>query len=302
MDLLCVERLSDCRLAERDPVIFEDMRVLQNILNLETLFIPSCNYFGTVQKDIQPFMRKVVTTWMLEVCEEQRCENQVFPLAVNFVDRFLCCCPISRRQLQLVGSVCLLLASKIRQCHALSVDLLCVYTDHSVRPEDMRNWELLVLSKLKWTVTAVTGFDIVDHVLHRVPFSTSHPLTRQHALTLVDLCYIEPEFIQSRPSLLAAASICAAVRGLNPACGSTVLTSVCALTRTEPKAVERIMRHIEVVLATEMASQQQQQASLGPLPGKLPSSTTPTTKVSNVTDADESRQPETPTDVQDVHF
>lgn len=67
MDLLCAERLADCRLAERDRVIFEDMRVLQNLLDLETVYIPACNYFGTVQKDIQPYMRKVVSTWMLEV-------------------------------------------------------------------------------------------------------------------------------------------------------------------------------------------------------------------------------------------
>jgi cyclin D2 len=69
MDLLCVERLADCRLAERDRVIFEDMRVLQNLLDLELVYTPTCNYFGTVQKDIQPFMRKVVSTWMLEVSD-----------------------------------------------------------------------------------------------------------------------------------------------------------------------------------------------------------------------------------------
>jgi cyclin D2 len=69
MDLLCAERLVECRLAERDRVIFEDMRVLQNLLDLETVYTPTCSYFGTVQKDIQPFMRKVVATWMLEVSD-----------------------------------------------------------------------------------------------------------------------------------------------------------------------------------------------------------------------------------------
>ncbi|KDR14730.1 G1/S-specific cyclin-D2 [Zootermopsis nevadensis] len=189
MDLLCAERLADCRLAERDRVIFEDMRVLQNLLDLETVYTPTCNYFGTVQKDIQPFMRKVVSTWMLEVCEEQQCEDQVFPLAVNFLDRFLCICVISRRQLQLVAAVCLLLASKIRQCNSLSVDQLCYYTDHSITPEEIKNWELLVLSKLQWIVTAVTGFDYVDHVLERVDWSKESPLIRRHAHTLVGLCY-----------------------------------------------------------------------------------------------------------------
>lgn len=69
MDLLCVEQLNmtDSCVAERDRVIFDDMRVLDNLLQLERVFMPPCNYFGTVQKDILPFMRKVVATWMMEV-------------------------------------------------------------------------------------------------------------------------------------------------------------------------------------------------------------------------------------------
>nr|CAD7193983.1 unnamed protein product [Timema douglasi] len=184
--------LTDSQFAINDKVIFKDMRVLRNLLDLEPKYIPPCNYFGTVQKDIQPFMRKVVATWMSEVCEEQRCEDQVFPLAVNFLDRFLCRCSISRRQLQLTAAVSLLLASKIRQCHALYVDLLCFYTDHSITPDEMRSWELLFLSRLKWNIAAVTGFDYVDHVLQRVAWGENNPVVRRHAHTLVSVCYTEP--------------------------------------------------------------------------------------------------------------
>lgn len=74
----------------------------------------------------------------IQVCEEQQCEDQVFPLAANFMDRFLCICKISRQQLQLLGATCLLVASKIRQCHPLQVDLLCAYTDNSITPTELR--------------------------------------------------------------------------------------------------------------------------------------------------------------------
>lgn len=72
------------------------------------------------------------------MCEEEGCEEQVFAVAINLLDRFLCACVIQRTQLQLLGSVCLLLASKLRQCRPLSVDNLTFYTDYSVSQQEIR--------------------------------------------------------------------------------------------------------------------------------------------------------------------
>ena len=59
-------------------------------------------------------------------------------MAANLLDRFLCACVVQRTQLQLLGAVCLLLASKLRQCRPLSVDLLAYYTDYSVSQQEIR--------------------------------------------------------------------------------------------------------------------------------------------------------------------
>lgn len=124
--------------AKADLQMTKDPRIVDNMLLLEKSTVPHCDYFATVQTDIKPFMRKLVTIWMLELCDEQRVEEQVFPLAINFMDRFLCVCNISRQQLQLLGATCLLVAAKIRQCHSLPVDLLCAYTDCTITPEQVK--------------------------------------------------------------------------------------------------------------------------------------------------------------------
>lgn len=67
MDLACTEKLEKVCTAKHDKCIFGDYRVLHTLLRDEKLSVPQCDYFETVQNDIQPFMRKVVTTWMLEV-------------------------------------------------------------------------------------------------------------------------------------------------------------------------------------------------------------------------------------------
>lgn len=57
----------ECNTADMDPTMANDPRIIVNLLALERATMPHCDYFRHVQRDIQPFMRKVVTTWMLEV-------------------------------------------------------------------------------------------------------------------------------------------------------------------------------------------------------------------------------------------
>lgn len=70
--------------------------------------------------------------------ENQNCDDAVFPTAVNILDRYLSLVAVRRSQLQLLGSVCLLLTSKIRQSGRLHVDTLVYLTDDSVTHEQIK--------------------------------------------------------------------------------------------------------------------------------------------------------------------
>ncbi|CAK9823616.1 G1/S-specific cyclin-D2 [Anthophora retusa] len=189
MDLLCCETTeTECR-AYADPALLGDDRVLQNLLKTEERYAPSSSYFECVQRDISPLMRKIVAEWMLEVCEEQKCQDEVFPLSMNYVDRFLSICPIRKSQLQLLGTACLLLASKLREPSPLTAEVLVFYTDNSITLDDLWRWEQLVVSKLKWELSAVTPGDFLMHILSRLPVPrTWDPvMVRRHAQTFIAL-------------------------------------------------------------------------------------------------------------------
>ena len=92
-------------------------------------------------------MRKIVADWMLEVIQEQNSQPEVFCLAINVLDRFLSQTQIQRQQLQLLGAVCILIASKIREPCPIPGKSLIIYTDYSITAEELKvitNFNFLV--------------------------------------------------------------------------------------------------------------------------------------------------------------
>lgn len=65
--LLCCEGDRPAiRRAHRDTNLLTD-RVLNALLRAEDRYLPAANYFKCVQREIAPYMRRIVATWMLEV-------------------------------------------------------------------------------------------------------------------------------------------------------------------------------------------------------------------------------------------
>jgi len=126
--------------AIEDQGQLKDDRILQNLLRNEDKFLPIVpNYLVNIQENgLSPEMRKTVADWMLEVVREQYSQPEVFCLAINIMDRFLCHCRIHKSQLQLVASVCILLASKIREPCPIPGKTLITYTDYSITADELK--------------------------------------------------------------------------------------------------------------------------------------------------------------------
>ena len=196
--------------AVEDMSQLRDDRVLQNLLRNEEKYLPVVpDYMNNVQTHITTSMRKIVADWMLEVVHEQNSQPEVFYLAMNIVDRFLCRCRIMKSQLQLLGTVAILISSKIREPCPIPGKTLITYTDNSVTAEELKEWELLVLYKLQWEITAITPLDYLDHVLPRLGLGESVSAAdlnelRRRTETILVLCATEYKFTYHNPSLLAA--------------------------------------------------------------------------------------------------
>ena len=72
------------------------------------------------------------------MCEEQQCEEDVFSLALSFLDRFLSLTTqVKRTRLQLLATACLFIASKLKETYPLSAEKLVIYTDYSITVHEL---------------------------------------------------------------------------------------------------------------------------------------------------------------------
>lgn len=283
--LVCCEtEFGKSKKAILDPVLLNDQRVLDNLLATEDKYLPHTCYFNCVQTDIQPYMRKMVTEWMAEVCSEKKMEEEVFPLSVNYLDRYLCIRDIKRTKLQLLGAACMFLASKLKESSPITGEQLVMYTDHSISLEDLTDMESTILHLLKWDLSAVVPNDFLDHILHRMPLSRYDVASvKRHAQTFAALCATDCKFMQMPPSMIACAAISSALKILKGESTEDIF-HLHVITRIEMDLIRAVSEQLEQTVKTCMASYAQQPH-------------TPTKE-----NGQKQEQPTTPTDVREINI
>ena len=201
-----------------DRVMVTDSRVLVNMLAEERRLglVDYCTTGGG-QSLIKPHMRKIVVDWMLEVVEDHGCVAHVFHTAVSYLDRYLSVTatlrPLPKQSFQSLAAGCLLVASKFCEVRPISSQKLSLYTDHSVSGEEVREWEMRLLSSLGWDMSSVTVQSFLELLASQSV--TTKPAATRHAEILAATALTEYKFLLVRPSLMAAAALAAASRGLN---------------------------------------------------------------------------------------
>ncbi|KOC65040.1 G1/S-specific cyclin-D2 [Habropoda laboriosa] len=301
MDLLCCETTeTECR-AYADPALLGDDRVLQNLLKTEERYAPSSSYFECVQRDISPLMRKIVAEWMLEVSIPSR-DYQASSSSTS-----------RRRAVKIPQKGTNCLKQPLRLLFERSTRLM------GRRGKDtilicwlMIRWEQLVVSKLKWELSAVTPGDFLMHILSRLPVPrTWDPvMVRRHAQTFIALSAREYKFSMYTPSMIAAASVAAALHGLDWTGKSGyglagLLDELTRITAIEQDYLQGCLEQIEEMVSQAVGADGTGGRNSHQVSGTSISSAPQRPLGDEITSQEKILEHEkagTPTDVRDVHF
>ncbi|XP_019255589.1 PREDICTED: putative cyclin-B3-1 isoform X1 [Nicotiana attenuata] len=164
---------------------------------------PIKNYMET-RKEITPQMRGILINWLIEVHLKFDLMQETLFLMVTLLDYYLSLARVKKNDLQLVGLTSLLLASKYEDLfHPRVMDLLSISAESYTR-DQMLELEKDILRKLKFRLNAATPYVFMLRLLKAAQADTRF----EHlAFYLIELCLVEYEALNYKPSMLCASAI-----------------------------------------------------------------------------------------------
>ncbi|KAM7252820.1 hypothetical protein ACFE04_025438 [Oxalis oulophora] len=169
----------------------------------------SVGYMENIQNDITARMRAVLIDWLVEVSEEYRLLPETLFLTVNYIDRYLSGNKVARKDLQLVGVACMMIASKYEEICGPGVGNFCSITDNSYSIEEVLQMESDVLNFLKFEMTAPTVTCFLSRFVRAAQKVDEVAPIKLESLSyyLAELSLLEYRMLDYAPSLMAASTI-----------------------------------------------------------------------------------------------
>ncbi|GMR52438.1 hypothetical protein PMAYCL1PPCAC_22633 [Pristionchus mayeri] len=156
------------------------------------------------QPELSDNIRRVLIDWLHELMVEKEIESETLHLTVSLIDRLLMMCSVSQRNVQLVGTAALMIASKYEQIYPPELDEFVYATDDSYSKSEILRMESKMLNYLRFDISVPTVEWFVSHLLNATkPSKTCFWLAHY----LGDLSLLLTSLNGLPPSVIAAASL-----------------------------------------------------------------------------------------------
>lgn len=189
-------------------------------------------------------MRCILIDWLTEVSEEYRLQPSTFFLAVRYMDIVLRSMPLKRTQFQLLGCVCILIASKLEETHSPPIENLVFLSDYCFESDAVIKMEQKVVKLLGFHLAIPTRFSL--H--HR--FALAADLTAKEKCLMhmfLELSLHDLYFDSEITSKVTAAALHLALQALRPQGALVWSYSLVYYTGYEENAIAHIVTKLRAL-------------------------------------------------------
>ena len=153
--------------------------------------------------NINANMRAILFDWIVDVHLKYQYKTETLYLTFNLIDRYLEAVQVSRGSLQLVGVICLWIATKYGEEQRPIRDSVFI-CDSAYTKEQMLEMERTILVQLEYRLTVPTQYDFLTRYINVGKLSVE---TKLIAYYFLEKSMIDIDMLVFKPSFLAAASI-----------------------------------------------------------------------------------------------
>ncbi|XP_078149803.1 cyclin-A2-1-like isoform X2 [Carex rostrata] len=174
-------------------------------------------YMKNLQTDLTPKIRAMLVDWMVQVCDEFSFCSDTLYLAVYLLDRFLAKSKLERHKLVVLGTSCILIASKYEERRRPTSTVAQLFTHTKCTKAEVLSMETKLLSTVGYDISVPT----VNTFLRRYLQCTNASPQAQQNLELVarylaELTLLDYNFLRYLPSVIAASAVYLAKWALDP--------------------------------------------------------------------------------------
>ncbi|ODQ67704.1 hypothetical protein NADFUDRAFT_29601 [Nadsonia fulvescens var. elongata DSM 6958] len=179
------------------------VEIFDYLYSLETKYMPNPRYMDD-QSDLDWKMRGVLVDWLVEVHTKFRLLPETLFLAVNIVDRFMSVRVITLEKVQLVGIASMIIAAKIEEVFAPSVQNYVYIADNGYEQKEVLKAEKCILEVLNFDFSYPNPMNF----LRRISKADNYDVqTRTIAKYLLEIGLVDHRLMPYKTSKVAAASM-----------------------------------------------------------------------------------------------
>ncbi|CAH8320443.1 unnamed protein product [Eruca vesicaria subsp. sativa] len=192
----------------------ESEEMIRDMMEKEKQHLPSDDYIMRLRSGDMDFNAKRIKSlsWIFKACESHQFGPLCICLSVNYFDRFLSVHNFPNDEawrMQLLAVACLSLAAKLEEtCVPKFLTVLQVgHPQFLFEAKTIQRMELLVVSKLKGSLRAITPCSYISYFLRKMSKSDQEPSNTLVSRSLQVLASKTKgiDFVEFRPSEVAAA-------------------------------------------------------------------------------------------------